>query len=295
MSSAQSYRLLSRVVRPLPRGMVRLLGIIGGHIMWATQSAARHTSQRHAARVRHGDPQAVSRLDRRIARKRFASYGRYFLETFWLTADRQAEILDRFKLEGEEYLVEALHAGDGVVLAVAHIGNWDYAAVYPLSLGAPIIAVAEDLADSDMTEWFISMRAEAGIEIVLADGTKGSFLQLVRAVRSGRIVALLCDRDVSGSGVPVTFFGEETRLPAGPVVLAAAAGAPVLPVVCFLTKRGHQFVVDAPLKFTKADVGDALSASMQQVVDRLEPLIRRAPEQWHVLQPNWPSDPGYTQ
>jgi KDO2-lipid IV(A) lauroyltransferase len=25
----------------------------------------------------------------------------------------------------------------------------------------------------------------------------------------------------------------------------------------------------------------------------LETLIRRAPEQWHLLQPNWPSDPGY--
>jgi lauroyl/myristoyl acyltransferase len=295
MSSAQSYRLLSRVVRPLPWWLVRLLGFVGGHIMWATQSTARQTSQRHAARVRHGDPQHVSRLDRRIARKRFASYGRYFLETFWLNADRHADILDRFELEGEKYLTDALAAGDGVVLAAAHIGNWDYAAIYPLSLGAPIIAVAEDLADDDLTEWFVAMRAEAGIEIVLADGTKGSFLQLVRAVKSGRVVALLCDRDVSGTGVPVTFFGEETRLPAGPVVLAAAAGAPVLPVVCYLTKSGYRFVVDSPMKFTKADLGDTQSAAMQQVVDRLEPLIRRAPEQWHVLQPNWPSDPGYTQ
>ncbi len=293
MSSARSYRFLSRVIRPLPRWMVRFLGVVGGHIMWATQPTARQTSRRHAARVRHGDPQLVSRTDRRVARKRFASYGRYFLETFWLDADRQLDILDRFELEGEEYLTDALAQGSGAVLAVAHIGNWDYAAIYPLSLGAPIVAVAEDLADGQLTDWFINMRAEAGIEIVLADGTKGSFLRLVRAVKSGRVVALLCDRDISGTGVPVSFFGEETHLPAGPVVLAAAAAAPVLPVVCYFTRSGHRFVVDAPLEFSKDDVGDALSGSMQQVVDRLEPLIRRAPEQWHVLQPNWPSDPGY--
>jgi len=30
----------------------------------------------------------------------------------------------------------------------------------------------------------------------------------------------------------------------------------------------------------------------QLVADDLERLIRRAPQQWHLFQPNWPSDTG---
>ncbi len=199
------------------------------------------------------------------------------------------------EFEGEQHLKAALTSGKGVVLAVGHVGNWDYAAVYPLSLGAPIIAVAENLQDDAMTQWFIDMRAKAGIEIVLADGSRSSFVSLIRSVKQGRVVALLCDRDVTGAGIPVEFFGEQTKLPGGPVTLAAATGAPLLPVVCQLTKRGHRFIVGAPMTFDKSNMGDALPSAMTTVAQQLEILLKRDPAQWHVLQPNWPSDPGYKQ
>ena len=294
MAKARTFRLLSRVVQKLPWGAIRPLGALGGWAMWATQPKARATSLRHAARFRSGNPTAVTRQDRQVARRRFLSYGRYFLETLWLRVDRQDAIVGRMELEGEHRLNAALADGKGVVLAVGHVGNWDYAAVYPLSLGSPVIAVAEVLEDSEMTEWFIEMRARAGIEIVLADGSKGSFLSLVRGVKQGRVVALLCDRDVTGAGVDVTFFGEQTSLPGGPVALAAATGAPVLPVVCQLTKDGHRFIVGPAMAFGKSDLGDAMPAAMASVAEQLEQLLRRKPEQWHVLQPNWPSDPGYS-
>ena len=43
--------------------------------------------------------------------------------------------------------------------------------------------------------------------------------------------------------------------------------------------------------------GEGLRADVHRVTQilatELEYLIRRAPEQWHLFQPNWPSDPGY--
>jgi KDO2-lipid IV(A) lauroyltransferase len=40
---------------------------------------------------------------------------------------------------------------------------------------------------------------------------------------------------------------------------------------------------------------DDVAAGTQKLATELESLIRRAPEQWHMFQPNWPSDPGYAE
>ena len=104
--------------------------------------------------------------------------------------------------------------------------------------------------------------------------------------------ACLCDRDLHGDGVPVEFFGEETTLPAGPVTLALRTGAPLLPTaVYFQGSEGHLGVIRPPLALERqgrlrADV----ARGTQQLAGALEELIRAAPEQWHLMQPNWPSD-----
>jgi KDO2-lipid IV(A) lauroyltransferase len=108
---------------------------------------------------------------------------------------------------------------------------------------------------------------------------------------------LLCDRDLERNGVEVEFFGERTTLPAGPAALSLRSGAPVLPTGVYFTPRynGHLGFVRPPLPSNRTDEGlRADVARVTQVLaNELESLIRRAPEQWHMFQPNWPSDPGY--
>ena len=109
------------------------------------------------------------------------------------------------------------------------------------------------------------------------------------------LVAAACTASDSTSPVPDGSAGFPITIdaPGGPVTLAAATGAPLLPVVCQLTKRGHRFIVGAPMTFDKSNMGDALPSAMTTVAKQLETLLKRDPSQWHVLQPNWPSDPGY--
>ena len=114
---------------------------------------------------------------------------------------------------------------------------------------------------------------------------------MTSCLAEGSIVCLLCDRDLSGDGIEVEFFGERTRLPGGPAVMALRSGAPLLPVGAFFEGTGCHGVVLPPIdterrgKF-RADVARVT----QDLAHSLEALIRRAPEQWHLLQPNWPSD-----
>ena len=119
---------------------------------------------------------------------------------------------------------------------------------------------------------------------------------MLQALRQNEVVCLLCDRDLDRSGVEVEFFGERTTLPAGPATLALRTGAPILPVGVYFTERtnGHHAVVRPPLSLERrGGLREDVSRITQQLAHELEFLIRRAPEQWHLFQPNWPSDPGY--
>jgi phosphatidylinositol dimannoside acyltransferase len=105
-------------------------------------------------------------------------------------------------------------------------------------------------------------------------------------------VALLCDRDLKGRGVAVEFFGERTTLPAGPVSLAIRTGAPLMPAAAYFGPDGtHRVVVRPPIELPEGvPRSEAIAEGTQLLAAELEALIRQAPEQWHLLQPNWPSD-----
>jgi KDO2-lipid IV(A) lauroyltransferase len=104
-------------------------------------------------------------------------------------------------------------------------------------------------------------------------------------------VALLCDRDITGTGVEVDFFGEKTTLPSGPAVLALRTGAQLLPSAVYDRGRIHHGVVRPPVPVERrGSFRDDVARITQLIAYELEDLIRAAPEQWHMLQPNWPSD-----
>jgi KDO2-lipid IV(A) lauroyltransferase len=115
---------------------------------------------------------------------------------------------------------------------------------------------------------------------------------VLRALKENQVLGLVCDRDILGTGVEVEFFGEKTTLPSGPATLAIRTGAPLLPTaVYFEGRRGHRGVVRPPLTIDRTGkLRDDVVRVTQLLAYELEDLIRAAPDQWHLLQPNWPSD-----
>ena len=135
----------------------------------------------------------------------------------------------------------------------------------------------------ELFDWFVRLREGFGFTVIPLGPRAG--MAVVRALRANQVVALLADRDIGGGGVDVEFFGETTKLPGGPAALARRTGAPLLPTAIYFDSRGHHAVVRPPVppEGSVAEVTQRLAAE-------LERLIRRAPEQWHLFQPNWPSD-----
>lgn len=274
------------LVGALPGPVVRRLGQSFGRVWAAVDRRRRAMARRHAQRVL-GDGVDLDQCSVEMMR----SYGRYYGEALWLRSRRVEDMLAVTEVQGLEKLVAARDAGTGMIYALPHMGNWEAAAPIAGRVGVPVVAVAEVLPNRRITDWFSEMRAEMGIEVVLATGRIEVMRRLEEAISANKSVALLSDRDLKGKGVPVEFFGEETTLPPGPATLALRTGAPLFPVGCYFKDGGYRVVVHDSL--AAPDQGSRtqkVAAVTQDLATRLEAIIREAPEQWHLVQPNWPSD-----
>lgn len=286
-----AYRSGGFVGRSLPPGAAATLARTVARGLWITLPARRALVTRHMRRA-HG-PGLSRRALRREVRAVFESYARYWLEAFRLPTETPEAIRAGMRLEGIEHLDAAFGAGKGVILAAPHLGGWDFGGAWLALQGYKPLAVVEVLEPPELFEWFASWRRHIGVDVVPADAGAGT--ALLEGLKQGRTVGLVSDRDILGSGCEVEFFGETTTLPAGPAALAMRTGAPLLPVaIYFEGGRGHRAVIRPPLAVTREGrFRDDVQRVTQALALELEALIRAAPEQWHLMQPNWPSDPGW--
>ncbi len=257
---------------------------------WVTSFVARDRFamvMRHQRRVQGSDIEV-----RRAARRAFGFYGRYWAETFWVRPRRRRGILRRTHIDGIEYLHKAVEMGRGVILALPHVGNWEAAGLRAAAEGARVLAVAEELRNERIVQWFIDQRNMMEIDIVIARSGSQVTRQLLARLHEGGVIALLCDRDIKGGGIEVDFFGERTTLPAGPASLAERTGAVLLPVgTHFGAGSQYAFEVKPPLEVApETDVRQRVQVTTQALACVLEEIIRHQPEQWHLVGPNWPSD-----
>jgi lauroyl/myristoyl acyltransferase len=281
------FRALSGLAGVVPEPVVRRLGWGVGYLRSFTSPRALAMAERHQRRIQGPGVDA-----RRAARRVFGYYGRYYAETFWIRPRRRPGILEATVIENLEGLRAAVAARRGVIVAVAHQGNWEAAGLRAAAEGAPVLAAAEGLANERLVRWFVAMRAVMNMEVVIVKRGVPVTATLARRLEEGGVVALMCDRDLKGRGIPVTLFGEETTLPAGPLTLACRTGALVLPAgVYHNAGPGHVFIIYPPLEVpAEGSFEERVKEGSQRLAEVLEDIIRRAPEQWHVLQPVWPSD-----
>ena len=286
------YRLAALTARGLPgfaaQGLAPMLG------MGASWSSVERRSmiERH---LRRADPTLGGIRLRRAVQEAFDSYTRYWLESFRLPHLSGDAVERGMRVNGYEHVVEALDAGNGVILALPHLGGWEWAGRWLVERGHGITVVVEEVVPPELFEWFVDLRERLGMKVVALGPTAGR--EVLGALRRNDVVCLLSDRDIQRSGIEVEFFGETTTVPAGPATLSLRTGAPLLPTAVYFTDRtdGHLGVVRPPVATSRSDDGlrAAVARVTQALADELEHLIRRAPHQWHMFQPNWPSDPGY--
>lgn len=286
-----AYRSAYAIAQVLPGSVVDVLapGVAG--LAAFRPGDQRAMVERHQRRVDPGLNGAE--LQRRV-REVFRSYGRYYGESFRLPTIGADELDRGLTRDGFEHVEESLARGVGPMLVLPHLGSWEWCAYWLTRVRkVPVTAIVERLEPPALFDWFVGFRERIGMEIVPLGPDAGR--AIVKAIKQAHVIALLCDRDIGGGGSEVTFFGETTTLPSGPAVLALRTGAPLIPTGVYDQGGGrHHAVIRPPIPVERrGSFRDDVARITQAMAGELEGLIRRRPEQWHLLQPNWPSDrPG---
>ncbi|HEX2849714.1 MAG TPA: phosphatidylinositol mannoside acyltransferase [Acidimicrobiales bacterium] len=282
------YRAGSAVANALPEAVASGLAHALGAGLSVTMRGRRRMLTRHLRRVYGPDLDGLA-LEAKV-QAAFDSYATYWLESFRLATTTPEQLDAGMSWEGVGHVDDAIAKGHGVIMALPHLGGWDFGGAWLACVeGYPATVVVESLEPPELFEWFADLRRRMGLTVVPHGPAAGP--AILRALRNNEVVGLVSDRDLGRTGVEVEFFGETTTLPAGPATLALRTGAVLLTCGMYYTDDGHLGVVRPPIDTSRRGaLRDDVARITQALAGELEALIRRAPEQWHLLQPNWPSD-----
>jgi lauroyl/myristoyl acyltransferase len=285
-ASYLAYRTGAELARVVPKGVGERAARIVGRAISLAMPTRRRQVERNLRRATAGHLHGLAL--RKAVSETFDSYTRYWWELFRLPSEVGGEL--QIEITGREHLVAATERGSGAVVALPHVGGWEYAGAWLASQGWSPTVVVEPVEPPQLFEWFASTRRALGMTVVELGPEAGQ--TVLRALRRNQFVCLVSDRDLTGDGVEVKFFGETTTLPGGPATLSLRTGAPLLPTaVYFRPHGGHHAVVQSPIPAQRQGrLRDDVARVTQVLAHRFEELIRAAPEQWHLMQPNWPSD-----
>ena len=284
----RAFRFASTVARLVPLAVAmpvaRGVGRLAGRFDWDRRRLVARNLQRVVG------PELNGRQLQRSVSRVFASYADYYLQSFRLPSMTTEQIVAGFSEEGYERIAEARTEGNGVILAMPHLGSWEWAAHWlTLHHGVPVGCVVETLEPPELFDWYRSFRESLGMKVVGLGPSAG--VETIAMLRENRALCLPSDRHVGGAGVEVEFFGEVTMLPAGPATLALRTGAVLLPVAIYDHRGGCHGVVRPPVVAKREGrLRDDVARVTRALAGELEILIAARPEQWHLLQPNWPSD-----
>jgi lauroyl/myristoyl acyltransferase len=220
------------------------------------------------------------------------SYARYWKETFRLPAMDHDEVFEQLQAGaiGAEHIDRAVDEGRGIMLPITHSGNWDAAGLWVARRWGSMTTVAERLKPESLYEKFVAYRESLGMEIVPLTGGVNPSTVLKERLGAGGIVPLVGDRDLSRSGVPVSFFGQTATMPPGPAMLAALTGSDLCPTNLSFTDRGWSIHIHPPVTIPGTRLAEQVRGGTQLVAQVFERGITEHPADWHMLQPLWRAD-----
>ena len=214
------------------------------------------------------------------------SYLRYWFDTFRLNKWSKNRIIETTYVIRENLLRDPIALKKGCIVALPHAGNWDHAAAYFCSTGITLTAVVEKLKPEAIFRKFLDYRSSIGIEPI--SHKEKTIPILLERLRSGKLVALVADRDMSRSGVEVDFLGGVAKMPSGPAILAIESGAPLLTAYIRYLDKGIQITFDETIKLPVSGTKEEqIKIVTQSIANNFAKRIKDSPVDWHMLQRIW--------
>ena len=217
------------------------------------------------------------------------NYSRYWLETLWLTSrNYEKSISNNIEIINFDYVKKLKKQYPGLIFALPHMGNWEFAIPAGNSLNLNLLAVAEPLSNKYVLNWFKKLRENLGIEIVIGGKGQNTFNLLVDKLASGKDICLLSDRSVNKSGVAVEFFSNIASFPKGPVALSLKTSVPIVPTAMIKMSTGYKLYFHKPFYVPLFEnEATSIQQGLKTLSNSFEEILSMDINDWHSIQPVW--------
>lgn len=286
----RAFKVVQSLVERLPRPWAYALAVLAARVAWWFSPLAR---PRLEYNLKIACPELATdqaRL-RRVSWLNFRNHAKAYADLMQLPRARVETMRPWLKVHGWEYLEEARSHGKGVLVVSCHMGSYEVCAAIWSATLAPVSFFAEELEPRALFEWYRDTRARLGISVLTLD--HGGIRKVLEALRDQEMVITAIDRDITGTGHMMPFFGRPAPIPLGPAAIALRMGTPLFPVCVYRLADDTYEAQGTPLIYA-TPTGDARADQLkatEQVLRRMEEFIRAHPEQWHVPHRIWEGGP----
>ncbi len=292
------YRLASRLVAVLPRKASFALADRVADVLLATVPRKFDPLRDN---LRHVLPEVSDRELRRVVRRNLRNLTRSWVDVMAIPLDPSATSRRLTETDIDRY-TDAVARGRGVVVVSMHFGAWEEGLAAWNGRDSRLALLAELLRPQKLFEAIAGARGALGVRVIPIDVEAmregdaqtarrhgaAAMREVFKHLKSGGAIAMAIDRDLTGTGVSMPFFGVPAPIPLGVVEVAMRSGAAVVPIAMVRTRTG---VVGRVFPEVAYDPGAPRDAEVQRVVATIlrtfEEVIRAHPDQWHVLDRVW--------
>jgi KDO2-lipid IV(A) lauroyltransferase len=288
LNTGKVFTIAERICTVAPRPLLnRCVDLV---MFWAacTLKGPRDAIRANLEVVKPG----IGRRERnRLARRTFRNYGRCVAD--YLRFSNRPEVPMEYlfsRVAGLEQCLEILDRGNGLILAAAHLGNWELGGITFSRYGYPINALAISEDDPDVEKMRLSKRANRGVQTLYVGQDLGTLFRIRAALARNEVVALLADRCHGRDRIEVDFFGRATPMMRSPALVSRFTGSPIVPCAIMMDGEGrYESVTAEPLTPPEGKMGDDEVArqTMQALARVFEGWIREHPDQWFNFFPYW--------
>jgi len=286
----RAFKAVQSVVERLPHPWAYALAVAAARFAWLFSPLAR-------PRLEYNLKTACPELEkdeaalRRLSWLNFRNHAKAYADLMMLPRTHVETMRARLTVKGGEYLEEAKALGKGVLVVSCHMGSYEVCAAIWSATLAPVSFFAEELEPRELFEWYRDTRARLGISVLTLD--HGGIRKVLQALRDEEMVITAIDRDITGTGHVMPFFGKPASIPLGPAAIALRLGTPLLPVCVYRLPDDSYMAEGTPLVYAKStgDVRADQVRATEQVLRQIERFIQQHPEQWHVPHRIWPGSP----
>jgi lauroyl/myristoyl acyltransferase len=286
----RAFKVVQSFVERLPRPWAYALAVVAAKVAWWFSPLARPRLEFNLKVACPELAQDHKELER-ISWLNFRNHAKAYADLMQLPSARVEAMRPLLKVSGWEYLEEARALGKGVLVVSCHMGSYEVVAAIWSTTLAPVSFFAEEVEPRPLYEWYRETRARLGISVLTLD--YGGIRKVLEALREQEMVITAIDRDITGTGYLMPFFGKLAPIPLGPAAIALRLGTPIFPVCVYRLPDDTYMAEGAPLVHA-VSTGNSRADQVkttEQVLRQMERFIQSHPEQWHVPHRIWSGSP----